>query len=177
MKKKEVIKILVKNHHDKKGDLVSRPLVRAFNKLNFSGVDNFLAEDKGGVYLYGYLEDGKFYEIFTNQAFDINDIMYETISSSNLLEIIRGLNKQEITQLYSLIGKLVFGNPVNIDFVEVSTMEENASDRALLFKEYNQGLSYINPYERYHENDYSKSLVERMKIDNEKESFSKKSGK
>lgn len=163
---KSVARVLIKNHHDKKTDLVSRPLVRAFNKIKSNGVSNFITD--GGIYLYGCLEDGVFYEIFSQLPIKVNNLEYEMVPSSELLNNIKGLSQDEIRKIYSLIKKLVFGENVSIDFVEISTKEECASDRALLFKEYNNDLSYINPYERNHENDYNLSLIERIKIEEDK---------
>ncbi|MBQ6817219.1 MAG: hypothetical protein IJO27_02185 [Bacilli bacterium] len=67
-----------------------------------------------------------------------------------------------------LIRRFIFGDSVRIDFVDVLSMGELASDRAVMFKDYNSGLSLINPYEKGHENDYSKSLVERLVIEKNK---------
>lgn len=165
MEKLSVIKLLVKDHHDNKEDLVSRPLVRAFNKIKTESIKNFI--DNNGVYLYCYQEDDKVYEVFTQREIDLEGVNYQEVSSQELLDNVKSLSQQEIGKIYALIGKLVLGDNVAVDFIDISTPEELASDRAVLFKEYNQGLSLINPYERNHENDYNKSLVERMMVEKE----------
>ncbi len=161
-----VVKVLIKDHHDKKNDLVSRPFVRAFNKIKSDGVNNFISND--GISLYCCLEFGKLYDIFTQRLIEVDDFDYEIIPSSDLTNAIKGLTQEEIGKIHSLIKKYIFGDDIDINFVEVSTMEELASDRAVMFKEYNNGLSLIDPYEKGRENDYKKSLQVRLRIEKEK---------
>ena len=162
MTKYGVVKFLVKDHHDSKDDLVSRPLVRAFKKINQGGVKNFITDN--GVYLYGYLEDDSVYDVFTERLIEIDNLNYEEASSNELVSKVRTLKEEEIGKMHALINELVFGQKAKIDF-EISTMEEEAYDRNLMFQEYNEGLSLINPYEKGCENDYKKSLVERALIE------------
>jgi len=147
-----VVKILIKDHHDNVDDLISRPLVRALKKINTDGINKFISEN--GIYLYCTLENDGLHEIFTKRNLSMNDVGYVEISSQELIEIVKSLNEEEIGMMYSLIRKYVFGDKIRIDFVE-ETMEERACDRAILFREYNNDLSLINPYEKYHEYDYS----------------------
>lgn len=158
-----VVKILIKDHHDEKDDLVSRPLVRAFNKIERTNIKNFVSED--GIYLYCCLENNELYEIFTQRKLEMDDVKYEVVPSEELIEKVKSLSEDEIGMIYSLIRKFVFGEDIKIDFVDVLTMDDNAIDRAILFKEYNNDLSFINPYENKHENDYSLSLIERYNIE------------
>lgn len=161
MKKIETIKILIKDHYDKENDLVSRPLVRAYHKMKSDNVNRFINEQ--GIYLYGYQKDGDVYELFTNKLLDIAIFNYEVVDSGEVLTNVKALTKEEIGQLYALINKFVFGEKIDIKFMEVSTMEEKAKDRACLFDEYNRGLSSFNPYDKEHPSDYDKSLIERFK--------------
>ena len=163
MNKKEVAKVLIKDHHDAREDLVSRPLVRALKKMKSNGVDNFITSN--GIYLYGYVLDDKFYEIFTGNLLDIDNLVYQIVPSGELLSKMKFLSKDEIRKIHALVSKLVFGSQENTDFMEISSLQELASDRASLFKEYNQDLSYINPYEKGALTNYNKSLVERAAIE------------
>ena len=162
MAKYGVVKILVKDHHDSKEDLVSRPLVRGFKKINQGGVSNFITEN--GVYLYGYLEDDSVYEVFTERPLEVENLEYEEATSNELVCNVRCLKEEEIGKMHALIDKLVFGQKAKMD-LEISTMEEKAMDRNVFFEEYNNGLTSINPYERGFENDYDKSLMERVQIE------------
>ena len=158
-KKCEVVRILIKDHYDKKEDLVSRPLVRAYKKLNSENINKFITD--GGIYLYGFIEDGIIRELVTQQVIDLNNMEYEIVNSSDVLSIMKSLTTKEIQRIYALISKYVFGASVEIDFVEVSTLEEKAKDRAYLFDEYNNNLTALNPYDKVNPMEYDKSIVER----------------
>ena len=160
--KVSVVKILIKDHHDRVDDLVSRPLVRSLKKINTNGINQII--DENGIYLYCILENGELYETFTQRKLEIDNIDYQEISSADLVNVVKLLNEKDIGMLHSLICKYVFGDKIKIDFVE-ETMEERASDRAILFQEYNNDVSLINPYEKEHENDYNLSLIERYNIE------------
>ena len=56
-------KIVVKSTYENKGDLVYRPLVRAYLQ---NGFINFTQKDK--VFLLGIIKNGVFYELFTRKA-------------------------------------------------------------------------------------------------------------
>ena len=177
MKDKEVyvVKVLIKDHHDKINDFISGPFVRAFNKLKNNNMKKFV--DANGVYLYCCLENGILHDIFTQRKIDADEFTYEIVPSSDLTNIIKGLSKEEIGMVDALIKKFIFGDDIHIDFVNVLSMEELASDRALMFKDYNNGLSLINPYEVGHESDYNKSLVDRLLIEKVKKESSEKGKK
>lgn len=168
-----IVKILIKDHHDKIDDLVSRPLVRALKKVGTDSISKFI--DKDGISLYCCLDNGIFYEVFTQRKLEMDDIDYEVVSSKELKDKVKSLTKEEIGMLHTLIRKFIFGENIKIDLSKFSTMEDLAKDRAILFKEYNNGLLLINPYDKDHENDYSKSLVERYNIEKEiREKISKR---
>ena len=61
-----------------------------------------------------------------------------------------------------LIKKYVFGEEANIDSIDESTIEEKAEDRRILFNNYNDGLSNINPYDKDNPNEYKKSIVQKL---------------
>ena len=88
---------------------------------------------------------------------------YEVFDSGELLKMFKSLKKREIQDLHILIRKYVFGENVNVNFMEVSTMEERASDRAVQFKEFNKGLSDVNPYDKEHLTDYDQVMVGRKR--------------
>lgn len=161
MENNEVIRILIKDHYDKKEDLVSRPLVRAFRKLNSNGINKFITDD--GVYIYAHKKGYVVTEIVTQKVMKINGFDYEVVNSGELLKIIKSLKENEIAQLHELIRKYVFGENIDIKFMEVSTMEERASDRAMQFKEYNQGLSNVNPYDKEYLTNYDNVIKGRKK--------------
>lgn len=162
-KKVYAVKVLIKSHYDNKGDLVSKPFVRAFNKINSQGIKKFITEE--GVILYCTLENDKLYDVFTQKLIEVDNFNYEVIPSSILVDVVKSLSKEEIHMVDALIKKFILGESIDIDFVEVSTMEELSKDRAELFADYELGLTTINPYERYHENDYNKSLNERLVLE------------
>jgi len=161
MEKTEVIKILIKDHFEKKGDLVSRPLVRAYNKIDNDGIKRFIGEN--GIYLYAYKKGNQIYELFTGLLIDIDNINYDIVDSKEMSDKVNTLSKDEIMMIYLLVRKFVFGDNIDINFVEVSTMQELADDRAMQFLNYNAGLSDINPYDKDCPNAYNLSLVERSK--------------
>lgn len=161
-----IVKVLIREIHDKNNDFVSRPFVRAFRQIKGDGFKRFINSDS--VILYCCLENGTLYDIFTQRKIEADDFDYEIIPSSQLAETIKGLEQDEIVKVHTLIRKYIFGDNVKIDFVNVCEMEDLASDRAVMFKEYNEGLSLINPYEKGHENDYNKSLNERLIIEKER---------
>ena len=66
-------KIVVKNNYGKKGDLVYRPLVRAYQA---NGLNSFI--DGDSVYLLGIVRNNVFYELFTWKSIPFAD--YEIIS-------------------------------------------------------------------------------------------------
>ena len=161
MDKNEVVRILIKDHHDSKEDLVSRPLVRAYRKLNSNGIKQFITDN--GIYLYGHKKGNVVTEIITQQVMNVSDKDYEVFDSGELLKMFKSLKKREIQDLHILIRKYVFGENVNVNFMEVSTMEERASDRAVQFKEFNKGLSDVNPYDKEHLTDYDQVMVGRKR--------------
>lgn len=156
---KEFVKVLIKNHHDVKEDLISRPLVRAYNKLDGNGIKNLITDN--GIWLYGYMKDGKFYELFTDNLIDINIPSYIKVSAKEVEDIKTSLTNEELAKIFVLIQKFIFGLDVKVDFLEVSTMEEKACDRNVLLGEYHRGLTDINPYDKEDPMAYNRSLVER----------------
>ncbi|MBQ6817218.1 MAG: hypothetical protein IJO27_02180, partial [Bacilli bacterium] len=71
---------------------VSRPFVRAFNKVKNTNLKKFIGEHC--VYLYCCLENGKLYDIFTQRPIEVDNFEYEIIPSHDLTAIIRGLSKE-----------------------------------------------------------------------------------
>lgn len=164
-----IVKVVIKDHHDEKKDLVSRPFVRAFNMLDNKNVKKFIEKD--GITLYCCLENGLLYDIFTQRKIEVEDFDYEIIYDTEpFVNIIKCLDVNEIGMIHSLIRKYIFGDEVEIGFVKPETMEELAGDRAIMYDEYCNDLSLINPYEKGHENDYRKSLNERLIIENKAKS-------
>ncbi len=134
------VKIVVKSDYENEGDLVLRSYVRALKKANLKP---FLDGDKGII--YGEVkEDGVFHELLTGKAIDYDEIEELTIS-----DVERLFNKEpwDLETAKKIIRKIIFREKVELDF-EVSTMEENAMDRAIEFEAYNECLSKINPYMR-----------------------------
>ena len=164
-----IVKVVIKDHHDEKKDLVSRPFVRAFNMLDNKNVKKATVSEtfeKDGITLYCCLENGLLYDIFTQRKIEVEDFDYEIIYDTEpFVNIMKQLDVNEIGMIHSLIRKYIFGDEVEIGFVKPETMEELAGDRAIMYDEYCNDLSLINPYEQCHENDYRKSLNERLIIE------------
>ena len=126
-------KIIVKSDYENKGDLVYRPLVRAYLQ---NGFINFMQKDK--VFLLGIIKNGVFYELFTRKV--IPTTKYEEISVHEFKSLIDSLSEEQIEELKMTINDSLSGNDTH------STMEELATDRAVEFDAYNNDLSKINPY-------------------------------
>ena len=127
-------KIIIKSDYENKGDLVFRPLVRAFLQ---NGFVNFIQGDK--VFLLGVIKNNTFYELFTRKVILTSD--YEIISAYEFKDIIDSLSEDQIDALRDAINNSLSSK----DYY--STMEDLADDRAVEFNAYNRNLSKINPYE------------------------------
>lgn len=131
-------RIVVKNNYDKEGDLVYRPLVRAYLR---NGLDSFIEE--GNVMLYGIIHENIFYELFTGK--EIPYSKYEIIDKENFDELIERLSLKEMKVIKKTINDFVFEKKES-NAIDVGTMIDLATDRAVEFGAYNRNLSSINPY-------------------------------
>ena len=133
-------KILVKNNYEQRGDLVLRSYVRALKKIS----EGRLLDGDNAV-IYGVIaDDGKFYELFTNEVIDYDNYVYVDIEEIFDTYTMPN-NRKEL--LKKIIEKVLFDKKVDLN-IEISTMEELARDRSIEFDAYNNYLSRINPYTR-----------------------------
>ncbi len=132
-------KIVVKSNYEKKGDLVFRPLVRAY--IN-NGFDTFVEGDKASI--LGIVNNGVFYELFTCEPIPYCD--YEVIEYEEFDKILRDLPLERSIELKRLINNLIF-HKQDARFNDPSTIDDHAMDRAIEFDAYMRDLTDINPYQ------------------------------
>ena len=153
-------KIIVKDDYEKRGDLVFRPLIRAYKAL---GLDSFF-EDDNAVVLLGIVKDDSFYEIFTWKKIDYSN--FEIIDLDEFESIISNMSLDKARMLKKTINNLVFNKHEEICF-DSSSIEKLARDRAVEFNAYNKSLTDINPYQEpfnaYNDFNYKCKVLEKRK--------------
>ena len=153
-------KIIVKNNYEQRGDLVLRSYVRALKKIR----EGRLLDGDNAI-IYGVInDDGKFYELFTNEVIDYDNYVYVDIEEIFDTYTMPN-NRKEL--LKKLIEKVLFEKENDLN-IEISTIEDLANDRAIEFDAYNNFLSRINPYMRLSEMEEKKynaynSFIEKIK--------------
>ena len=150
-------KIVVKNNYEKKGDLVYRPLVRAYAN---NGLDSFIENDR--VVLLGIVKDNVFYEIFTWKPIYYSH--YEKIDINELDSYISNISVENVKLLKKTINSFIFNKTDGFDY-DTSSIEELAKDRAIEFNAYDHDLTDINPYEEplngYNDFEYKCKVLEK----------------
>ncbi len=153
----EYAKIIVKNRYEKRGDLVLRSYIRALKKIE---ANTFLDGDNGLI--YGTIgDDGNFREFFTREIIDYNSLVF--VPHSEFVNIYF-LPDQKWKLMRKINQKVLFNQDIDLN-IEISGIEDLASDRAIEFEAYNNNLSIINPYQKLNENninsynDYNNFLV------------------
>ncbi len=151
-------KIVVKEKYEREDDLVFRPLVRAFRKID---ADSFLTDN--GCIIIGVIRDGQFFELFTWRM--IPYAQYEEIETEEFFKIIDGLSLDQLKIIKRVIRSCVFNDDVNMTF-SASTIEELARDRAVEFDAFVHDLTPINPYEEPYEgyNDFAYKCKKLQKV-------------
>ena len=146
-------KIVVKNEYKKKGDLVFRPLKRAYEMINANKLMRL-----GNAFIIGTVNrDGEFIEFFTNKPIDYDG--YESISYGDVEEILRNLKKEDIKNIQSVIRKFVFNERIflpyeNHDYI-AQDIKNRDIDLKIANKAYEDGLSLINPFDKENLNAYN----------------------
>jgi len=152
-------KIVVKENYEKRGDLVFRPLIRAYNAL---GLDSFF-ENEDAI-LLGIIEDNNFYELFTWKKIEYSN--FEIIDSSRFEEIMSNMPLEKARLLKKTINNLVFNKHEEKEMTS-SSIEELAHDRAIEFQAYDKALTDINPYKEplngYNDFAYKCKVLEKRK--------------
>lgn len=138
-------KIVLKNNYDKKGDLVLRSLIRAYDAI---GVNPVLLYH-GEALIIGVVDgkDNLFHEVFTGNVIEYDDFDLISIAEFKSIFMSLTLEKQElIKQVYE---KMIFNMKKEDDYSssEYEKIRNLARDREVEFRAYNNGLSFINPYE------------------------------
>lgn len=150
-------KIVVKNNYEQKGDLVFRPLIRAYKN---NGFDAFIDGDK--ALILGIIRDNVFYELFTSEVIPYAN--YEVIGSEEFNGILDSLSYKEIKVMKKAINSVIFKKENETKYDEA--LEEQAFDRAIEFNAYNHDLSIINPYEEpvngYNDFDYKCKVLKKI---------------
>ena len=153
-------KILVKNDYEEKGDLVFRPLVRAYKKY---GLDKLIQSN--GVIVFGIIYKDVFYELFTKQAIPIDDVFYEEISNEEVHFIVDLLTLDELKLAMEINNAIIF-KMGRRDLI-INSMSELANDRYVEYDAFEKSLSSINPYEEpyngYNDFDYKCRKLEKIK--------------
>ena len=145
-------KIVVKGDYQEKGDLVFRPLVRAYKEIGA----NSLIEGESAILLGVVDKNGVFHECFTREI--INYSKYEELNNSDDQKYLGNLSQEQVSLLSSRIKELLF-NERKIDYSDVKkAMEEDANDRSIEKKAYDDGLSMVNPYDKENPNGYKNFL-------------------
>lgn len=152
-------KIVVKDNYEKRGDLVFRPLIRAYSAL---GLDSFFENDD--AILLGIIEDNNFYELFTWKK--INYSNFEIIDASRFEEIMSNMPLEKARLLKKTINDLIFNKHEEKEITS-SSIEELAHDRAIEFQAYDKALTDINPYKEplngYNDFAYKCKVLEKRK--------------
>lgn len=141
--------ILVKNEYQEEGDLVFRPLVRAYKEI---GADSLI--ENGNAVILGVVDDnGVFYELFTGKEIDYS--AHKEYAAIH--RCLNSLSREKIELLVEKINSLVFNERGTKDRSSDEIrqmMEEDAKDRAIEQKAYEDGLSMVNPYDKENPNGY-----------------------
>lgn len=166
-------KIIVKNDYQKKGDLVFRPLLRAYNEI---GAEALM--ERGNALLIGMVDrDGIFHELFTGNEFYCAN--YKEMDMGDIYEITRDLPKGINQKINNVINSLIFKKKVEIkpndgivyeginapDYQdELQKIKENDEDLKVEARAYENGLSLINPYDKENLNGYRDFLYKVSKL-------------
>ncbi len=153
-------KIVVKNNYQEKGDLVFRPLIRAYEALGF---DCFFENEN--AFLLGIIKDDVFYELFTLKP--INYSNYEIIKDVNeMSKIINQIPIEKARLLRKAINNIIF-NKHEENHYDSKDIADLAHDRAIEFAAYDKELTDINPYEEpfnaYNDFNYKCKVLEKRK--------------
>lgn len=166
-------KVIVKNDYQKKGDLVFRPLLRAYNEI---GVKALI--ERGNALLVGMVDrDGIFHELFTGNEFFCAD--YKEMDVGDIYEIKKELSSEDIVNIQNVINRLIFKKKVDVkqddtivyegvnapDYQdELQKIKENDEDLKVEAKAYQNGLSLIDPYDKENLNGYRDFLYKVSKL-------------
>lgn len=131
-------KITVKNNYEQKGDLVYRPLVRAYLKHGF---DSFIEGEN--VLLLGIVKDNVFYELFTGDVISYSN--YDILDEEEFGNIIDKLSVEKVKLLKKVINNYVFKK--DKDYENENIIDDLSYDRSIEFDAYNRNLTGINPYQ------------------------------
>lgn len=166
-------KVVVKNDYQKKGDLVFRPLLRAYNEIGAKAL-----MERGNALLIGMIDrDGVFHELFTGNEFYCAN--YEDMDMGYIYEITKSLPKDVIEKIQNVINSLIFKKKVEVktpdkivyegvnapDYQdELQKIKENDEDLKVEAKAYENGLSLIDPYDKENLNGYRDFLYKVSKL-------------
>lgn len=132
-------KIYVKREHERKSDIVIKPLFREYEKLD--NMEYFNVGKYIFILAYKDMETGKMFDLFTNHELNVNQMNYEEISEEEVIEMLNSVDKDTIGKMVNILNSF-YNHTMEV------TMEDKARDRYELFNEYNRGLSDINPYDQ-----------------------------
>ena len=166
-------KIVVKNDYQKKGDLVFRPLLRAYNEIGAKAL-----MERGNALLVGMVDrDGMFHELFTENEFYCAN--YEEMDMGDIYEIKKNLSNEDIVNIQNVINSLIFKKKVEVkpnkeivyegvnspDYQdELKKIKENDEDLKVEVRAYQNGLSLIDPYDKENLNGYRDFLYKVSKL-------------
>ncbi len=131
-------KIVIKNNYEEEGDLVFRPLFRAYKMI---GIDSLLKDNE--AYILGIIDNNKFYELFTKK-----EICYPKIELVDIKEfnnLVENIPIEKALALKEVLNVLLDESENKLGS-SLSTMEDLAQDRAIEFNAYNKEFTDINPY-------------------------------
>ena len=154
-------KIIVKNDYKEKGDLVFRPLLRAYKEI---GADMLV--ERGNAILIGIVDkDGIFHEWFTGNEFYCQQFkeidMGEVYVILNKVAEVKDENGKAASlniDITDVINKYVFKRSVSLrqdNQIEFETypdekqrIADDAEDLRIEHVAYEKGLSVIDPYDK-----------------------------
>lgn len=134
-------RIVVKNNYAKKGDLVFRRLIRAYQKI---GAKSLVNGDR--AIILGIVTDGVFHELFTGKPIEYS--YYHDISDEKAVPVIERLKSDEELwfNIELVIRNLVFKEHVVLPYEE--DINAPFEDRKIEAEAYECGLGPIDPYDR-----------------------------
>lgn len=132
-------KVNIKGNYKEQGDLVFRPLLRAYQKL---GIIDMQKDES--IPLIGIAYNDEFYEFTTWKKMD--NVDFQIISREEFISLLKMIKIENISLLRMMINQIVFYEGTGME-QEISSMEDLALDRRIDFEGYNNNLTNINPYQ------------------------------
>lgn len=165
-------KIIVKGDYSKEGDLVFRPLLKAYKE---AGLEPLI--QLGNAIIIGVVDkDGIFNEWFTGNRLYYNGV--KEMDMGDIGEVLRSLDKEKAENIRNILNTIVFKRTLptskSIDYLdEQKKLESDNEDLMVEARAYDKGLSLINPYDKENLNGYRDFLYKVSKLNEHEKNKSK----